>query len=128
MEEMRDTHPMQCLLHFPGTLHDERMVPVRVVWMSTAKSLIDQDRHRQLMSNPESGIQGRILVTANGMMHPVQDEFAGGRYRRVPHNPHTLRKVPGQVAGIEVPVNGAFWGHGFNPLPGLFKKNRGVKE
>jgi hypothetical protein len=122
MKQMRDTHPMQGLLHFPGTLHNERMVPVRVVWMSATKSLIDEDRHLQLMGNPEGGVQGRILMTANGMMHPVQDEFAGGPVRRLADHSDTLRQVLGQIAGIKVPVSGGVFDHGFHPLPVVKKK------
>lgn len=50
------------------------MVAVTVVTMVAAKPLIHQDRSAQPGADRQRRVEGRILVPACGVVHPVKDE------------------------------------------------------
>jgi hypothetical protein len=52
------------------------MVSVTVEPVPAAQALIDEHGQAERVRQPDRGIQGRVLVPANGVVHPVEDELA----------------------------------------------------
>jgi hypothetical protein len=57
---------------------DEMVVAVVVVRMVAAQSLVDQHRQLVPVAQCNGDIERRVLMAANGMMHPVENECAVG--------------------------------------------------
>ena len=80
MERVTDTPLGQCTMNLACAFQNEGVVTVVVERVLAGQSLIDQQWFVHHHGQVTGHIQGRVLVSPDGMMHPVEDEFALSGY------------------------------------------------
>jgi hypothetical protein len=90
---MTDTAFRELQSGIARTFQDERVMTVAVESMLTAEPLVDDHRLIESPRELQRDIQRRILVTADCMVHPIDDELsleALPRFAGVSQDPNTL--------------------------------------
>jgi hypothetical protein len=79
----RNATPCQLGVHVACPLQHEGMMAIAGVAVMFGKALIDDERLADLACHAESRIQRRVLMSAQGVMHPVEDIIARRRIDRL---------------------------------------------
>jgi len=78
MENSANAAILQLAVGVTRSLQNEGVVPVVVVAVIPAQTLIDEDRETETVTEGDSDVQRRILMAAHRMVHPVEDKLAAG--------------------------------------------------
>ena len=90
------------------------MVAVRIIAMSAAQALVNQQGQPSLQRDISSGIQRRVVVRPLGVVRPVQDKFARPGGIVIGERQRALLQFGAEFPGLH--------GEIMTPFPALFDK------
>ena len=74
MKTIADATALEFLFNILSPFKDEGVVAIAVVRMAPAQTLVDQCGQFQSIGNPQCGVQCRIFMAPDGVVHPIKDE------------------------------------------------------